>query len=68
MMPFTQDTGTREDQRYCSYCYQNGQFTYEGDLAGFKKVCYKGMRSMGMNPITSWVLSQMTALAPRWKR
>ena len=68
MMPFSQDPGKREDDRYCSYCYKDGDFTYKGDLKGFKKICYEGMRNHRTNFVTAWVLSRMVGFAPRWKK
>jgi len=68
MMPFSKDLGQREDDRYCSYCYKDGDFTYKGDLKGFKKICYKGMRKQGMNFIIAWLFSNVVGFAPRWKK
>jgi hypothetical protein len=67
-MPFSEDTGTRESDKYCSLCYKNGKFCYEGDIQGFIDVCYKGMRARGMNPIVAWIFSQSVRFAPRWKK
>jgi hypothetical protein len=30
MMPFSKDTGVRESDRYCSYCFKDGKLCYEG--------------------------------------
>ena len=46
-MPFSKDPGVRESDIYCSYCFKNDAFTYEGDLEGFKKFVYAGMRKVG---------------------
>lgn len=67
LMPFDKDPGTRENEKYCSLCFKNGKFCYEGGLKGFKKVCYDGMRSRGVNPLVAWFFSQMVGFAPRWK-
>lgn len=67
-MPFSKDAGKRENDKYCSYCYKNGDFCYGGDLKGFKKVCYEGMRKGGMNFISAWFFSAMVGFAPRWKK
>jgi len=68
LMPFSQDTGVREDARYCSLCYRDGDFCYKGDLKGFQKVCYDGMRAKGMNPLVAKVFSFMVRFAPRWRK
>jgi hypothetical protein len=67
-MPFAKDTGVREDPRYCSLCFKNGKFCYEGNLKGFKKVCYDAMRKSGMNALKAWFFAQMISFAPRWKK
>ncbi len=66
-MPFSKDPGTRESDRYCSLCYKNGKFCYEGDLKGFQKLAYEGMRSRGMNPIIAHIFAWSIRFAPRWR-
>jgi hypothetical protein len=66
-MPLNKDPGVRENEDYCSLCFKDGKFCYEGDLKGFKRVCYKGMRERGMNPITAKFFTWMVGFAPRWK-
>ena len=68
LMPFSADTGKRESDKYCSLCYQNGKFMYEGDLKGFQKVVYDAMRKRGMNPLKAWFFTAMIRFAPRWKK
>lgn len=69
MMPLDEKHGqtNREDPRYCSYCFQDGKLTYEGDYAGFRKLCYEGMRKQGVNAPLAWFYAWMTRFAPRWK-
>ena len=31
MMPLEKDPGPHESDRYCSYCFRGGKFTYEGN-------------------------------------
>lgn len=66
-MPFDQDPGIREDSRYCSYCFQNGKFCYEGDFKGFQALCYTGMLQKGIHPLKAKFFAWMTRFAPRWK-
>lgn len=69
MMPFRKDTGTRENERYCSLCYKNGKLNYEGnDLKEFQKVVKTKMLQNGMNPIKAWFFTKMIAYAPRWSK
>ena len=68
-MPFSKDPGQRESDKYCSYCFKNGKFTYEGnDVNEFKKESYKAMRANGMNPIMAKLFTWMIGFAPRWKK
>ncbi|MDO8516187.1 MAG: zinc ribbon domain-containing protein [bacterium] len=66
-MPFKKDTGVRESEKYCSLCFKDGKFTYEGGLKGFQKVAYDGMRKRGMNSFKAKLFATMIRYAPRWK-
>lgn len=71
LMPFSKDpTGDkRENEKYCSYCFNNGKFAYEGnDMKEFQKVCYQAMRSHNMGYIESKFYTWMIRFAPRWKK
>ena len=69
MMPFDKDPGTRESDQYCSLCFKNGKFVYEGnDVKVFREMSYHGMRSRGMNPIKAWLFSRIVRFAPRWRK
>ena len=47
-MPFSKDTGVRENPRYCSLCFKDGKLCYEGnDLKEFQKRSYESMVSKG---------------------
>jgi len=49
-MPFSNDPGKRESDKYCSLCFKDGKLCYEGtDLKEFQKVAYESMRSRGTN-------------------
>jgi hypothetical protein len=69
LMPLDEKHGQadREDERYCSYCYSAGKFTYEGEAAGFRQACYEGMRKHGINPLLAHFYAWMTRFAPRWR-
>lgn len=67
-MPFSKDPGQREDGRYCSYCFNNGKLTYQGDLKGFQRACYEGMVKSGMNRFAARFYTWMIRFAPRWKK
>ncbi len=69
----TNADGTR-NPNYCSYCYADGKFTFEGTLPEFRDWCYKGMVEGGMSRFTAWAyswggyLAGLTGGLPRWKK
>lgn len=68
LMPFTKDTGTRENPDYCSLCFKDGKLCYEGNnLKEFQKICYENMRKSGTNIILAKLYTHMIRFAPRWK-
>lgn len=69
LMPFSKDTGVRESDKYCSYCFNNGKLCYEGtDVNEFKKVCYESMRSHGTGKLKAKFFTWMIGFAPRWRK
>jgi len=67
LMPFKNDTGVRTSDKYCSLCYTDGKFCYEGNLKDFQKICYENMVKSGMNKVQAWIFAFMIRFAPRWK-
>lgn len=66
-MPFSQDTGKRENDEFCSYCFKDGKVLYEGDLKGFQDICYKAMREKGMGFLKAKFFTWCIRFAPYWK-
>ena len=68
-MPFDKDPGQRESDKYCSLCFKDGKFCFEGDnLNEFQKACYEGMKARGMNPLIAKFYTFMVRFAPRWRK
>lgn len=68
MMPFSKDPGNRESDRYCSYCFKNGELCYKGtDRKEFQKRAYEGMVQNGMHPLKAKIFTWLIRFAPRWK-
>ncbi|MBI5456955.1 hypothetical protein HY969_04440 [Candidatus Kaiserbacteria bacterium] len=68
LMPLDADSGPRESEKYCSYCFRNGKLTYEGtDVTEFTRLAYEGMRKQGMNIFKAWFFARMIRYAPRWR-
>lgn len=71
LMPFSEDPlgDKREHPKYCSYCFKDGKFCYEGDdIKEFQKKVYEGIRKKGTNPILAWFFTFMIRFAPRWQK
>jgi hypothetical protein len=73
-MPMKQDPqggGTNADGTksgiYCSYCYENGEFTFEGNVKEFQEICRKAMIDNGFNRFTAWLFTRGMKRLPRWK-
>lgn len=68
MMPFSKDTGVRESDRYCSYCFKDGKLCYEGtDVKEFKKAMIDAIVSRGEPKWKARIFAFMAGFAPRWK-
>lgn len=67
-MPLSEDPGVPESSEYCSLCYRDGKFCYEGtNLKEFQNICYEGMIARGMNPLISRFYAFLIRFAPRWR-
>jgi hypothetical protein len=68
LMPFTKDTfGVRENEKYCSLCFRDGKFSYEGDLKTFQEMCYRNMVKNGTPKLLARFYTWSIRYAPRWK-
>ncbi len=73
-MPMKQDPqggGTNADgsknEIYCSYCYQNGDFTFHGTVDEYQEFCRQKMIEGGHNRFISWLFTRGMKRLPRWK-
>lgn len=73
-MPLKKDPqggGTNADgsqnSKYCSYCYQQGNFTYEGELKDFQEHCRVKMIEGGHSRILAWLFTRGMKRLERWK-
>jgi hypothetical protein len=75
-MPLNKDPqngGTNADgsksAKYCSYCYQNGEFT-GGDMTvgEFQEFCRKEMIKTGSPGILAWLFTRGMKRLDRWKK
>ena len=76
-MPMSRDPqkgGTEKDgsksEMYCSYCYENGEFTSpEIDTPQkMQTVCIEKMKEQGMPKIIAWIFTRSVPKLERWKK
>ena len=73
-MPMKQDPqggGTNADDSinalYCSYCYQNGEFTFNGTVSEFQEFCRQKMVEGGHSKFLAWLFTRGMKRLARWK-
>jgi Putative zinc ribbon domain len=65
----TENDGSKSE-KYCSYCYQNGEFFMKDEIdtpQKMQKMCIKMMKKEGMNGILAWVMTRGIPRLERWK-
>ncbi len=61
----TNADGTRST-KYCSYCYVDGRFTFEGTVSEFQEHCRRIMIEGGHNRFTAWLFTRGMKRLERW--
>lgn len=55
--------------KYCSYCFQNGQFTIKTrDVKVFQDTVRQSMINNGSNRLVAWLFTRSIARLDRWKK
>jgi len=62
----TNADGTRNES-YCSYCYADGRFTFDGTIKEFQEFCRNAMKQSGMSGFAAWLFSRGMKRLPRWR-
>lgn len=66
-----QGGGTNADgsknEIYCSYCYQNGEFAFNGIVTEFQEFCHHKMVDSGHNRFMAWLFTRGMKRLERWK-
>lgn len=62
----TNTDGTKSS-KYCSYCYQNGKFTFNGTAAEMQTFCKGKMVEMGSPKWMAWLFTRSIPNLERWK-
>jgi hypothetical protein len=73
-MPLSKDPqggGTNADgsktYKFCSYCYENGNFKFNGSVTEFQEHCRAEMIKGGHSRFTAWLFSHGLKRLERWK-
>ena len=74
-MPLKKDPmhgGTNSDgsqnEMYCSYCYQNGAFTFTGTVTEMQEFCKVKMIEQGSPKWMAWLFTRGMKRLGRWKK
>ena len=65
----TEKEGSKSE-KYCSYCYENGEFRFSDEIntaSKMQKMCIKMMRENGMNGVIAWIFTRGIPRLERWK-
>lgn len=57
-----------KNMNYCSYCYQDGNFTFEGSMKEFQAFCKQKMKESGHSGFMSWLFTRGINRLERWKQ
>jgi len=52
---------------YCSYCYQDGAFTFNGTVLEFQEFCREKMIEAGHMRFMAWLFTRGMKRLKRWK-
>ncbi len=73
-MPLNKDPqggGTNADgtknNKFCSYCYQDGKFTFNGTVSEFQEFCKMKMIESGQPKFMAWLFTRGMKRLERWK-
>ncbi len=53
---------------YCSYCYKDGAFTFQGTVKEFQEHCKQKMKESGHSTFLSWLFTRGLKRLDRWKQ
>lgn len=53
--------------KYCGYCFQNGEFTFNGSVQEFQEFCREKMIESGHNKFMAWFFTRGMNRLERWK-
>ena len=63
----TEKDGSKAD-KYCSYCYSEGAFTFTGTVKEMQEFCRLKMIEGGHLRFTAWLFTRGMSRLERWKK
>ena len=61
------NTDGSKNGSYCSYCYENGEFTFHGTVKEMQAFCKQKMIESGSSKFISWLFTRNIPRLERWK-
>lgn len=62
----TESNGSKS-KTYCSYCYHNGQFVFNGNLEEYKAYLKNILHNSGISKLKTWFFLKNLSRLDRWK-
>ena len=53
---------------YCSYCYVDGEFAFNGTAKEMQKFCLEKMKEMGSSNFVAWLFTRNIPRLTRWRK
>lgn len=63
----TNSDGTKSEM-YCSYCYQNGTYTFTGIVEEMQEFCKGKMVEQGSPKWMAWLFTRGMSRLERWRK
>jgi hypothetical protein len=57
-----------KNRTYCSYCFQNGKFTFNGTMKEMQSFCKEKMVENGASKFKAWLFTRGIPRLQRWKK
>ncbi len=57
-----------KNETYCSYCYQKGEFLFEGTVKEMQAFCKDKMIENGASRFKAWLFTRSIPRLERWKK
>ena len=52
---------------YCSYCYSDGKFTFQGTVKEMQTFCIEKMKEQGTSSFMAWLFTRQIPRLTRWR-